>query len=204
MYIKVDDEILSREYIGYFFYLAQTAMLEEAGYSNSTKEDINTYWETAKIEGKDAEDVARDVASDNAVSAKVQYLKAIEEGIVLTSEEEKAIDTDIEASAKSQGGRAEFEKTLKSMGTNIEAYRQTKIENVYIQKLYDKYNTEGILDISDTELAQFTLANEGQIMPEEMLEYAKSEKFNSLVKQWKKDSTIVIDDDMMKLFNVEK
>ena len=204
VYIKIDDEILSKEYIGYFFYLAQTAMLEEAGYSNSSSDEINTYWETAKIEGKDAVDVARDIAADNAVSAKVQYLKAIDEGISLTEAEKSRIDSDINVSAENQGGIIEFEKTLESMGTDIEAYRQTKLENVYIQKLYEKYDSNGLLNIPESELADFALIHEGEVDPEYILEYAKSEKFNSMVEQWKKDSRIIIDDEMMKQFAVEK
>ena len=203
VYIKVNDENLSREYIGYFFYLAQMAMLEEAGYSNSPKEDIDTYWQTAKIEGKNAVDVARDVASDNAVAAKVQYLKAVSEGITLSQEEEDAISSDIERSVNNQGGMEAFEKTLESMGTNIDAYKQIRLENVYIQKLYNKYNEEGVLYISETELAEFTLANDGLIKSEDMLEYAMNEKFNAFVNQWKKDSNIIIDDVMMKTFEVD-
>lgn len=203
VYIKVDDEILSKEYIGYFFYLAQTAMLEEAGYSNSTSEEINTYWETAKIEGKDAVDVARDIAADNAVSTKVQYLKALEEGISITDSEMENINSDINTSAQNQGGMKEFEKTLKSMGTDLDAYRQTKLENVYIRKLYEKYDADGTLDISDSELSDYMAEHMGEIDPELVLEYAKSDKFNSLVDQWKKDSKIAIDDNMMKQFSVK-
>ena len=43
----------------------------------------------------------------------------------------------------------------------------------------------------------------GEFDPELVLEYAKSDKFNSMVEQWKKDSKITIDDNMMKHFSVE-
>lgn len=203
VYIEVNGEILSKEYIGYFFYLAQTAMLEEAGYSGSSSDEIRTYWETAKIDGKDAADVARDIAADNAVSAKIQYLKAVDEGIVVTDKETEMINSDINSSAQSQGGMKEFEKFLVTKGTNLEAYRQTKLENVYIQKLYEKYDADGTLDISDTELSDYAASHNGEIDPEYILEYAKSEKFNSMVEQWKKDFEIIINDSLMKQFEVE-
>ena len=43
----------------------------------------------------------------------------------------------------------------------------------------------------------------GTALYEYVLEYAKSDKFNSLVDQWKKDSKIAIDDNMMKQFSVK-
>ncbi len=204
VYIKVDDETLSKEYIGYFFYLAQSAMLEEAGYSNSPAEDIKTYWETAKINEKDAVDVARDVAADNAISTKVQYLKAIDEGISITDDEKEMIESDINTSAQSQGGMKELEKFLVTKGTDIDAYRQTKLENVYIQKLYEKYDQSGLLEISESELSEYASSHDGEIDPEYILEYAKNDKFNSMAEQWKKDSKIIVDDSMMKYFDVEK
>ena len=49
--IKVDDEEISKEYIGYFFYLAKQNMLSEAGFNeeNSTDEDIRLFWENTEI-----------------------------------------------------------------------------------------------------------------------------------------------------------
>lgn len=203
-FIKVDAESLSREYIGYFFYVAQTSMLSEAGHTkeNSTKEDISLYWETTEIEGTNAVDVARDVAADNAVLQKVQYLKAIQEGITLTQEEFDSIDSDIQTTAANNGGVSQFGKLLDDMGTDMNAYKQIITENIYIQKLYDKYDAQGSLNISDAELAAFSEIHANEYPPQHMLDLAKKEKFNTFAKQWEKDADIVIDDEAMKQFNV--
>ena len=47
-YIKVGERKLSKEYIGYFFYVAQRNMIKEAGFNpgdggNATEEDIKSF-----------------------------------------------------------------------------------------------------------------------------------------------------------------
>ena len=95
--IKINNEPLDNSYIGYFFYIAKTSMISEAGYTggNSSEEDIRTYWETAEIDGVNAVEVARDVAADNAVFQKIQYQKAIEEGITLSEEQLASMKAEI-------------------------------------------------------------------------------------------------------------
>lgn len=203
-YIKVNGEPLSAEYIGYFFYVAQSSMLSEAGHTkeNSTDEDIAVYWETTEIEGRNAADVARDVAANNAVFQRVQYLKALDEGVSLSEDEKASIDSEIETTMSNNGGETEFNNMLSQMGTNISAYRQIITENAYISKLYEKYDLQGLLDISDSELQAYSEAHTDEIPAEYMLDSAKKEKFNSIAKQWEKEVTIVIDDEAMKKFDV--
>ena len=203
-YISVNGEKLSAEYFGYFFYLAQSSMLSEAGHTseNSTDEDIETYWKTTEIEGKNAVEVARDVAVDNAVSQKVQYFAALQNGIELSADEQASIDAAIEQTVSDNGGSKAFEDMLVSMGTNIEAYKQIITENVYIQNLYNKLDSEGALSVSEDEIAAFTEAHSADYLPEEMLDLAKKDKFNAMAKQWESEAKIEIDDEAIKQFKI--
>ena len=202
--ISVDSKPLTKEYIGYFFYVAQSSMLSEAGHTadNSTDEDIALYWQTTEIEGKNAVEVARDVAADNAVFQKIQYLRAMADGITLSSEEQAAIDDDFSSVVAAQGGEEAFSALLADMGTNMEAYKQIITENAYISKLYSTYDANGLLDISDAELSAYAEAHAEEFSPEMMLDAAKKEKFNAIAKQWEKDAEIIIDDEAMKQFEI--
>ena len=206
-YIKVGERELSKEYIGYFFYVAKLNMIKEAGFvtgegGNATDEDVASFWETTEIEGKSAADVARDLASDNAVIQTVQYLQAVKEGIKLTSDEEKEIASQISAATESSGGKEAFNAQLKKMGCDADAYRQILTENKYVQKLYDKYDSDGKLSVSDEELSAYaSLVAEGT-SPELIFDSAKKDKFNKMSGEWEKEYEIVISDKKMKEFNV--
>lgn len=206
-YIKVGERELSKEYIGYFFYVAKLNMIKEAGFvtgegGNATDEDVASFWETTEIEGKSAADVARDLASDNAVIQTVQYLQAVKEGIKLTSDEEKEIASQISAATESSGGKEAFNAQLKKMGCDADAYRQILTENKYVQKLYDKYDSDGKLSVSDEELSAYSsLVPEGT-SPELIFDSAKKDKFNKMSDEWEKEYEIVISDKKMKEFNV--
>lgn len=206
-YIKVGEIELSKEYIGYFFYVAKLNMIKEAGFvtgegGNATDEDVASFWETTEIEGKSAADVARDLASDNAVIQTVQYLQAVKEGIKLTSDEEKEIASQISAATESSGGKEAFNAQLKKMGCDADAYRQILTENKYVQKLYDKYDSDGKLSVSDEELSAYSsLVPEGT-SPELIFDSAKKDKFNKMSGEWEKEYEIVISDKKMKEFNV--
>ncbi|MBQ4527423.1 MAG: hypothetical protein II998_05050 [Clostridia bacterium] len=203
-YITVNDEILSKEYISYFFYLAQESMLSEAGWTNdnSTQADIQTYWETTEIDGKSAIDVARDAAAINAVEQKVKYFKALLEGITLSDDILEQIENEILSVIEQNGGEAVFEETLNSMGTDIESYRQIVIENTYIQLLYDSYVSNGIITLTDDELSEFTEKNFNKYNENEMHEAALMNKFNNMAKEWEKEFEIFINDDSMNEFDI--
>ena len=206
-YITVGERELSKEYIGYFFYVAKLNMIKEAGFvtgegGNATDEDVASFWETTEIEGKSAVDVARDLASDNAVIQTVQYLQAIKEGIKLTSEEEKEVEAQISGATQSSGGKEAFNAQLSNMGCDADAYRQIITENKYVQKLYDKYDSDGKLSVSDEELSFYaSLAPEGT-SPEIIFDSAKKDKFNKMSGEWEKEYEIVISGKGMKEFVV--
>lgn len=208
-YIKVGDRELRREYIGYFFYVAQLNMIQEAGMTlgeggNSTQEDVDSFWKTTEIEGRSAVDVARDLAADNAVIQTIQYLKAISESIKLTADEEKEITSQINAAIETSGGQQAFNNQLKSMDSDLDAYRQILTENKYVQKLYDKYDSDGKLSVSDEELNAYSQNHSGEIPEDVMFDYAKKDKFNRMAQEWEKEYDIVISDKKMKEFNVKK
>ena len=199
LYIRVNDEYLSKEYISYFFHIAENEMLAEAGYAseNATEEDIDTYWNTAEIDGKNAVDVARDLAVNNAVQQKLQYHKALEENITLSDDEKAQIEEMLHTASEAKGGYEPFEVVLSEAGTNIESYKQIMTENQYIQKLFDKYNSEQRLEISEEELISIKAEFGESGTDEEYIDYLKKQKFNSLADNWKKEAIIEIDDDKM-------
>ena len=206
-YIKVGERELSKEYIGYFFYVARLNMIKEAGFvtgegGNASDEDVASFWETSEIEGKSAVDVARELASDNAVVQTVQYLEAVKEGIKLTADEEKEIAAQISAATESSGGKEAFNSQLKKMGCDADAYRQILTENKYVQKLYDKYDSDGKLSVSDEELSYYASQVPEGTSPELIFDAAKKDKFNKMAKEWEKEYEIVISDKGMKEFNV--
>lgn len=206
-YIKVGERQLSKEYIGYFFYVAKRNMIKEAGFvlgegGNANEEDVKAFWDTTEIEGKSAVDVARDLASDNAVIQTVQYLKAVNDGIKLTEDEERKITEQINAAIESSGGKEAFNAQLKEMGCDADAYKQILTENKYVQKLYDKYDSDGKLSVSDEELSAYiSLFPEGT-SAEEVFDAAKKDKFNKMAQEWEKEYEIVISDKGMKNFTV--
>ncbi len=208
-YIKVGDVSLSKEYIGYFFYVAQLNMIKEAGMilgegGNSTDEDVATFWKTTEIEGKSAVNVARDLAADNAVMQTVQYLKAVDEGVTIPDEENEQITAQINNTIELNGGREAFDKLLADMGCDADAYRQILLENKYVEKLFAMYDSNGKLDITDDELMAYT-ANHGEdISPEIILETAKKDKFNKMINQWEDEYQISISDEKMKEFMIKK
>ena len=206
-YIKVGNRELSKEYIGYFFYVAKRNMIKEAGFvlgegGNATDEDVKAFWDTTEIEGKSAIDVARDLASDNAVVQTVQYLKAVDEGIKLTEDEEKEIADQINAAIESSGGKQAFNTQLKEMGCDADAYKQILTENKYVQKLYDKYDSDGKLSVSDEELSSYMMLFPEGTSPEEVFDAAKKDKFNKMAQEWEKEYEIVISDKGMKEFSI--
>lgn len=208
-FIKVGDRELEREYIGYFFYVAQLNMIREAGMTlgeggNSTQADVDSFWKTTEIEGRSAVDVARDLAADNAVIQTIQYLKAVSENIKLTTDEEKEIINGINAAIESSGGQQAFNKQLKSMGCDIDAYKQILTENKYVQKLYDKYDTDGKLSVSDEELNAYSQNHSGEIPEDVIFDYAKKDKFNRMAQEWEKEYEIIISDKKMKEFTIKK
>ena len=202
--IKVNSEPLDKEYIAYFFYVAKMSMISEAGYTadNSSEKDIELYWKTTEIEGVNAVDVARDVAADNAVFQKVQYLKAVEEGIVLSDEQLSMIEANIQDAALNNGGTKNFEKLLEDMGTDMLSYKQIITENVYISELYNLYDSKNMLEITDEEFNAFIDNHSQEYAPEMMLDAAKKDKFNSIAKKWETDADIIINDEAMKQFEV--
>ena len=207
-YIKVGDEILSREYIGYFFYLAQRNMIQEAGMvlgegGNATQENVDEFWATTEIEGKSALSVARSAAADNAVIQTIQYLKAVDEGIELSEAESEEISAQINAAIESSGGKEKFNEQLESMNSSVEAYKQILTENKYLQKLYDKYDSEGLIEVTAEEFEVYSAENAERIPQEHLLEAAKKDKFNKLVQQWGTEYTIEISDEKMKEFDVK-
>jgi len=89
------------------------------------------------------------------------------------------------------------------MDCNASAYRQILTENIYVQKLYDKYDFEGKLSVSDEEIKIYSQNHQNEISPEMMIDSAKKDKFNKMAQDWKKEYEVKINDNKMKEFTIK-
>ena len=204
VYVTVNGEELSKNYIGYFFYLAKDNMISEAGWNEENYDEaaIKTFWETAELEGRNAVDVARDLAVDNAVSHKVMYQQAVKEGIVLGDDDVTYIDTYIDETITHNGGSAAFESVLNERCTDMDSYKRIITEQRYIEKLRDKYDSDGKLNLSDEELNQAMLAYEGSLSDEDIVFQAKNDKFDTLATDWIEEAKVEINEEKIKEFDI--
>lgn len=204
-YISVNGEEISKEYIGYFFYLAKQNMLSEAGFNeeNSTDEAIKQFWENTEIEGKDAIDTARDFAVNHSIDLKIQYQKALKEGITLTDEEMKSFENEISELIKLQGGEKDFDKKLAQMDTDRQSYKTIRLENLYVQKLFQKYIDDKVILVTDDEISSYK-ASVGilDISDEEIITKLTNEKFENMVSLWRNEAKITINDNNIKTFEI--
>ncbi len=115
------EKIPLSEYSIYFAQI-QYSMLDEAGITYG--EDVDKFWSTTEIEGKKALEVAKERALEEAVEVVVKQSKAAEMDVALTAEENSALDEQIGSAISSMGGKSEFEKELKAMGTTLSSYKK--------------------------------------------------------------------------------
>lgn len=115
------EKITLSEYAIYFTQI-QYSMLDEAGILYG--EDADKFWSTTEIEGKKALDVAKERALEEAVEVAVKQLKASELNVALSAGEDTALEEQIGSAITSMGGKSEFEKELKKMGTTLSAYKK--------------------------------------------------------------------------------
>lgn len=118
--VSVNGEKVYNDEFVWYLSIVQQNMLQNAGVS--TAEQANTFWMTTEIEGKNAADVAKERAVENAVLTKVLCQKAAEMGISLTDEDKNQIQQQINTEINEVGGRMAYEKRLEELGTTSDGY----------------------------------------------------------------------------------
>ena len=79
----VNGEEITKADFDYYFYVIKQSMLSEAGVAADGAE---AFWKDTEIDGKNAGDVAKERALDEAVKMAVQVQKAKEMGITIDAE----------------------------------------------------------------------------------------------------------------------
>lgn len=112
-------------------------------------------WNNVKIEEKSAADYAIDYAKDAIKSQLVLKAKAVAEGIVLTDEDKANISAEKDAFIN-QYGKYNYEQYLSSVGCSMEDIEQIIEDNIYGQKIIEKYfgdgETEGEIKVSEEDV----------------------------------------------------
>lgn len=116
----VNGEKITKGEFAVFFARIQDTMLQEAGISYGV--DAENFWNTTEIEGKNALDVAKERALEEAVKIKVKVQKAKELDAELLEEELATIDSEIGQNIAQAGGMEAYEAEIKSFGSTVDGY----------------------------------------------------------------------------------
>ena len=130
-------------------------------YANAYAEDPSiteeTFWKT-KISGNDATEVAKQIALETARDMKIQFIKAKEAKVELTSDQIKSIDSNIQTSiidvmdpsktASGSGNKIRANKEFeKAYGFSLDDLREVQIEYYTVLK----YQSSEISKINDAD-----------------------------------------------------
>lgn len=145
----IDGDRISSGEFKYYFEVQKQIM-----YYNASQEDPNiteeTFWAT-KIGGEDALEVAKKKAIEQLKSTKVQYKKAKEAKVTLTSKEKDYIESTIKSNITDPMGEGNEIKANKAFqqqyGLSIDDLRNAQIQTNIVQK----YQADEIKKISDSD-----------------------------------------------------
>jgi Parvulin-like peptidyl-prolyl isomerase len=139
----VGNEKISTSEYKFYLELQKQSMLYTAQQADPNL-NADTFWNTKISAGKTALEYAKERAMDTAQNTKVQLAIAKENGISLTSDETKAIDTNITSNIINNtqvgsGSRSKAEKYMKTnYGCSLNDFKQIQIE----QEIISKYETQ--------------------------------------------------------------
>jgi foldase protein PrsA len=139
----VDGQKIKTGEYKYYFEMQKQSMLYSAQQQDPNITE-DTFW-TTKIGGENVLDVAKQKALDAAKEAKIQYMKAKEAKVSLTSDEIKYIDDNIQTSIidsidpqNTSGGTGNKIRANKAFvaqyGFSLEDVRNVQIENAVVRK----------------------------------------------------------------------
>lgn len=181
--VTVDGTAISKDRFNLYFYNEQDEMLQSAGITAAS--DIPEDFWTQKTDGKTNLDTVKENALASLIDDYLQYRKAVEEGIELTSDEKQSVSSQIAKMKQSQ----ETVYQLEQVGISFDEYEQVLTESMYIQKLVDKYIDDGEIEVnSDDALEELkdsyvkakhilisTRSDDGTDLSEEEIEKKKTE-----------------------------
>ncbi|OQB13866.1 MAG: Foldase protein PrsA precursor [Firmicutes bacterium ADurb.Bin193] len=126
------DSITREEFV---YYLTSVKAQIESEQGADIPED---FWETAEIDGKKVIETAKEKALEEAVKSKVAYQKAMEEGIKITSEQRKDINSRLGQIITNNNGEKGANEYLKQYGLNLKLLEKQYEINYLSQNLSEK------------------------------------------------------------------
>lgn len=159
--------------------------------------DTKTFWDS-KIEGKDAKEVAKTRALDEAQRYKIQYMKAKEAGLKLEAADITQINSNIDSQVK-QYGKTEIENQLKQVyGITLNQYKTiimdlnlvSKYTNQEEQKIQvtdadyqaEYKNLENADKVTVRHVLLSTVDSQNQPLPQDKIDAAKKTADDVLAK----------------------
>ena len=156
--VRVNDTDMSADEFGYYVYISQSQVLQEAGVSTSDADAIQQYWE-GETDGKKNIDIACDKAIDDAANLLVRYNKAVELGIEFTAEDEAELEAQIASMKEQTGGEVGYKNQLAMLGTTAEAFESLYKKNMMVSKLVEKLEEDGTLVVDDAAIKDYITNN---------------------------------------------
>ena len=156
--VRVNDTDMSADEFGYYVYISQSQMIQEAGVSTSDADAIQKYWEE-ETDGKKNSDIACEKAVDEAANLLVRYNKAVEMGIEFTDEDKAELDAQIASMKEQTGGEMGYKNQLAMLGTTAEAFESLYKKNMMVSKLAEKLEEDGTLAVDDAAVKEYITNN---------------------------------------------
>ena len=156
--VRVNDTDMTADEFGYYVYISQSQMIQEAGVSTSDADAVEQYWEE-ETDGKKNIDAALDKAVEDASNLLVRYNKAIEMGIEFTDEDKADLDAQIASMKEQTGGEMGYKNQLAMLGTTAEAFESLYKINMIVSKLAEKLEADGTLAVDDNAVKDYITNN---------------------------------------------
>ncbi len=135
----VNDEKIAKEYFEFYFTQLKNTMQIQPG---------DTTWENATLEGKTALEYVRERALQSVVEDKLIEMKAKEDGVKLTSEDKKNMNTIKQQWVSQFGSNDKFVKAIKDNYGIDEEQFDYMLEVVYYRNhIIDKYVDDNSVDV---------------------------------------------------------
>lgn len=153
----VNGEDITKADFDYYYYVVKQTMLSEA---NVSATGATEFWKETEIDGKNAGDVAKERALEEAVKMAVQKQKATELGITIDEEGRKIINQQKATVIENLGGRGQYKDALKEMGMTEKSLDAFMEHSYYSGMLYAKMSAEDAkYAVSDEAADAYTMEN---------------------------------------------
>lgn len=126
---EVNGEKITKAEFSVFFVQMQNSMLQQAGVTEA--EEIENFWKTTEIEGRNALDVAKSQALEDAIEIRVVNQKAKELGITLSDDQLAEIEEQLGNEIAQYTNKEAYDKVLENMGIDFDSYKEL-IKSIYV------------------------------------------------------------------------